>query len=163
MEEDQYPDRVTSRCSKWVRDYPAGSHKHWGCESTWQRLDASWSSCRSALKIMRYTDLWLCCSISACLICRALGLNKNHYECEWMLQRIVEDFLFGKNKSVLIIKGSLWHHSTVLYFIRQQLYGKHGRFYIIFQSQTITFNNCQNCLANVINEHAFKETGKAQV
>lgn len=21
-------DRVRSRCSKWVRDYPAGSHKH---------------------------------------------------------------------------------------------------------------------------------------
>ena len=75
------PDRGTSRCSKWVRDYPAGSHKHWGCESAWQRLDASWSSCQSTEEIMRLSDLWRCCSICACLISNESWKEKNHYEC----------------------------------------------------------------------------------
>lgn len=59
------PDRGTSRCSKWVRDYPARSHKHWGCESAWQRSDASWSSCHSAWENTR-ADLWRRCSLTAC-------------------------------------------------------------------------------------------------
>lgn len=61
-------DRVTSRCGKWVRDYPAGSHKHWGCESTWQRSDASWSPCRPAsppVALTSRTDLWPRCSLAA--------------------------------------------------------------------------------------------------
>lgn len=54
--------------AKWVRDYPAGSHKQWGIESTWQRSDASWSSCQSAYTshgLTRYTGPRQRCSLSA--------------------------------------------------------------------------------------------------
>ena len=82
------PDRGTSSCRNWVRDYPAGSNKHWGCEATWQRLNASWSSCRSTGgdSVMRYSTLT--CGHAVLLISQS-----NRYESEVLLRCTVGDLV----------------------------------------------------------------------